>query len=163
LSASGGLASLHWIPGVHEIARLLQYANFADLLALLIEHEVPLGEGLRLAADTTADQRLQRAACRLAETVERGESTGTAILPENRDLPPFLSWVLNQGGRGSNPVRLLRHAAGFYRRRAITATNWFKVLFPLLTPLILAPTITFIYLLSLFGPLAVFWKDLGVD
>lgn len=162
LGFRGAARPLGWIPGVRRIGKYLQCANFAELLALLMEHEVPLGEGLRLSADATTDRNLQRAAHRLAEVVERG-GTAADEPATSAEFPPFLNWVLAQGGQGARPVRMLRHAAGFYRRRAMNLTNWFKVLFPMMTALVIGGGITLLYMIALFGPLAVFWKDLGVE
>ena len=64
LNFNGPARPLAWIPGVGAICRRFQLANFSDLLALLVEHEVPLPEGLRLTADATGDERLRRSARR---------------------------------------------------------------------------------------------------
>ncbi|HTI51036.1 MAG TPA: type II secretion system F family protein [Planctomycetaceae bacterium] len=162
LSFTGSARPLAWLPGLGKIGRYFQYANFAELLALLVEHQVPLPEGLRLAADATCDLPLRQAAGRMAAYIEQGGTsppTGTAAT----ELPPFLDWVLWQAARGANPVRLLRHAAGIYRRRAVNLTNWFKLTFPMVAAVMIGGGITFLYSLALFGPLSTFWKDLLIE
>lgn len=159
LSFTGSARPLGWIPGVGRIGRYFQYANFAELLALLVEHQVPLADGLRLSADATGDTRLKRAAHHLADAVSRGDQ-----LPEvATTFPPFLDWVLRQAARGASPVRLLRHAAGFYRRRALNLTNWFKLTFPMFAALVIGGGITTMYALALFGPMGTFLKDIVLD
>ena len=57
----------------------------------------------------------------------------------------------------------MRHAGAIYRRRAISMGNWFKLVFPIVAAVVIGGGVTALYAASLFGPLASFWKDLGVD
>jgi general secretion pathway protein F len=156
LSAGGVARGLGWVPGV----RSFRYAHFAELLALLVEHEVPLPEALRLSSDATADSRLRRGSRELAGVVERG---GTVSDRDYRafGFPPFLHWILAHSGGGARPAQLLHHTAAVYRRRGTNAAWWFKMLFPFLVALPLAFWATLLYALALFGPLAMFWRDLA--
>lgn len=160
LGFSGSPRLIGWIPGVGRIGRDFQYATFAELLALLMEHEVPLTEGLRLSADATGHSLLRGAAHRFADVVERGGPIGETDQSRTA-FPPFLYWVLWQASRGAGPARLLRHAAAIYRRRAINRTNWFKVTFPVVAAVVIGGGVTALYALTLFGPLATFWSDLA--
>jgi len=74
LSFSGPARPLAWIPGVGLISRCFQIANFTELLALLVDHQVPLPEGLRLSADATGSARLQNSAERLASSRHAGNA-----------------------------------------------------------------------------------------
>ncbi len=162
LNFSGAARPLTWIPGVGVISRRFRLANFSDLLALLVEHDVPLPEGLRLTADASGDERLRRSAREMAAAVEQGRG-----LPESRisrgDFPPFLFWVLTCGQEGRGLARLLHHAGAIYRRRASNLANWFKLMFPVVTALFIGGGVTALYALTLFGPLARFWRDLGSE
>ncbi|MFN0055118.1 MAG: type II secretion system F family protein [Planctomycetales bacterium] len=187
LSLSGTARPLRWIPGVGRIGREFQIANFAELLALLMEHQVPLPEALRLSADATGDRPLRQAAKEFATAVEQGRETaavarGSASWPPWLELalwpwllllaafrlfdaypprfPPFLHWVLCQAGSERQPVRLLRHSAGFYRRRALNLARWVNLVFPLLASVFIGGGMAALYALSVFGPLASFWNDL---
>src|SRR5260370_1876206 len=117
LSFSGPARPLVWIPGVGAISRAFQFANFADLLALLVEQQVPLPEGLRLSADATGDARLRRSAGLLAQAIERRNSVEGARF-DRRGFPPFLHWVLTCGQKEGSRARLFRHAEQIYLRRA---------------------------------------------
>jgi type II secretory pathway component PulF len=162
LSFSGPARPLAWIPGVALISRSFQIANFTDLLALLIDHDVPLPEGLRLSAGATGDARLQRSAELLATSVEHGDSASSSR-NGRFGFPPFLFWVLTRGEPGQGLARLLRHAGAIYRRRATTLANWFKLVFPIVTALVIGGGVTMLYAATLFGPLARFWTDLGLE
>jgi general secretion pathway protein F len=162
LSFSGPARPLAWIPGVAAISRAFQFANFADLLALLVEHQVPLHEGLRLSADATGGGRLQRSARQLAEAIERGSIVPGARF-ERKGFPPFLHWVLTSGQNGGGLARMLRHAGQIYRRRAGHLSIWFKLVFPIVTGLVIGGGVTVVYAATLFGPLVAFWRDLGIE
>jgi len=160
LSFRGAARPLAEIPYVGRISRLFQLASFAELLALMIEHDVPLPEGLRLAADASGDPRLCRAGWNLAETVEQG--TQPARDQARRfDFPPFLFWVLTCGQQQAGLTRLLRHAGAIYRRQADHLSHSFKVIFPIVAAVVIGGGVTVLYTLTLFGPLAQFWSDLG--
>jgi len=63
---------LSWLPGVSRITADQRRASLAELLALLVEHEVPLHEGLRLAARASGDRKLTSAAQQMADGAEQG-------------------------------------------------------------------------------------------
>jgi general secretion pathway protein F len=151
-----------WIPGVGRIGSYFRLANFADLLAVLLENGVPLPDGLRLSADATGSAALRASASRLAEAVERGNRFGEHTATKAA-FPPFLQWVVCQAAEGANAVRLLRHAGTFYRRRAYSLANWFKAIFPVFATVVIGGGVAAFYLFSLFGPLASFWIDLGTE
>lgn len=230
LGFTGSYRTLRWIPGIGRIGRYYRYANFADLLSLLLEHQVPLAEALRLSGEATGDRELKSAAGAVAGAVEqardvadvargpsepslfwpmvvwvgalpcvlltgylrgvvpedmRGLLTSLCIglasawlafwpvmwlgwlvrelLPRRGTFPPLLHWVLGQASRGANPVRLLRHASAFYRRRAANVTRWFKLFFPIFASVVIGGGITAIYVYTLFGPLIGLWSDLGIE
>lgn len=158
----GRVGGLRFIPGMGRLARDFRYASFADLLALLIDHEIALPEALRLAGEASGNVQIRRGADNLAATVERGGTIADAGYRES-GFPPFLHWVLAQASRGSRPVGLLRHAASVYRRRAYGLLRWIKVTFPMLAAAVIGGGATALCALALFGPLTTFWKDLLLE
>lgn len=162
LGFTGLARPLLWIPGVARICRYYQFANYAELLALLIEHQVPLPEGMRLAGDASGDPQLRRSTQWLADDVERGEifRDVTAV---RTGLPPFLQWVIVHGARTSSLSRLLRHCSQLYRRRGQQSAAWFRLMFPVAASILIGGGVTLIYGLTLFGPLAGLWRDLGME
>lgn len=161
LAFNGASQPLAWFPFVGQIGRHFRHANFSDLLALMIEHGVPLPEGLRLAAAATGDAKLQRAGSALADAIERGELV-TTDRRRRYGFPPFLFWVLSTGQSGDGLVRLLRHAAAIYRRQAVNLSRWFRTLFPVAAAVVIGGGVTALYAMTLFGPLSQFWNDLGI-
>ena len=78
--APGRLAwGWRWVPGVSRILDEATIAQFADWLALLIEHGVPWAEAVTLSAAATGDPRLAAAAERIADSSRQGESPAQTI------------------------------------------------------------------------------------
>jgi type II secretory pathway component PulF len=122
------------------------------LLALLVEHDVPLQEGLRLAAWATGDSRLTSAALQMADATQRGQSIAQGAVAVGQ-LPPFLRWALASPAEAGSLVRTLRSASELYRRRAERGTARLRAVAPMLTCVVLAGGVTLLYCLSVFVPL----------
>ena len=153
LLSLGGLARpLGWIPGVRRIGYYMRCANFAELLGLFIEHEVPLPESIVLAADSTGDRTLQTSARVAAEATRQGE-TLRPDLPGIDGVPPYLRWLIVRGHQQGNLVKSLQVAAATYRRQAVEQAEWLKLTFPILACVVIGGGATLLYALTLFLPL----------
>lgn len=153
LDFSGIYSPLRWIPGVGRIGRNYSYYSFSHMMALLCEQGVPLDESLELSADATGVQRIQRAAYALAEVDRRGD---ISKMTEKRysGFPSFLQWIISRGHSRDELVRSLNMSAGVYRRRAANQVLWLRYSFPLIASLFIGGTVTLLYTLTLFIPLA---------
>ena len=162
LNFTGLNRPLGWIPGMKRIGFSYRCANFADLLSMLVEHEVPFAEGLTLAADATGDPQMQQSARALAERVQRGEAWNAG--GEGGDgFPPFLRWLIARGHQQGGLARSLRLAADRYRRRAIEQTEWFKLAFPIVAAVGIGGTVTLLYAFALFLPFTRLLRDMAVQ
>ena len=89
---------LRLFPWMRSILASYESANFAELLALLLEHQVPIPEALVLAASSTGNPRMIRGARGLAEAISRGETApGAFEAVDRRAFLPMLRWVLATG------------------------------------------------------------------
>ena len=152
LSFRGLARPLGWIPGVKRIGYYFRCANFAELLGLFIDHEVPLPESIVLAADTTSDRSLQTSARVAAEATRHGE-TLREDLPGIEGFPPYLRWLLVRGHQQGNLAKSLRVAAETYRRQAVDHAEWLKMTFPIFACIVIGGGATLLYALTLFLPL----------
>ena len=154
---------LRRIPGIGRILTSMAAAGFADLLALLLEHGVPLPEAIPLAAEASGDSSLVASARQVAEATGRGE-TGTPPSAARVDgLPPMLRWLMGAAGtRQGLLVPALRHAAETYRRRAADRTDLIRVALPTLLMLALGGTATLVLALTLIVPLSLLFRDLAM-
>jgi type II secretory pathway component PulF len=104
------------LPVLGTLLRSARLAAFTDLLAILVEHEVPLPEAFRLAGEASSDPIMAVTARDVALHLEHGESLGRAL--GHRGLvPAWVSWMAGLGERrGTLPVAL-RQVAELYRRQ----------------------------------------------
>ena len=153
LTLDGDRASrwLGWIPGAGGLFRSCQAATFAEVLALLVEQEAPLAEGLRLAAAASGSPPMVADAESLAAAVERGE-TPSQCLTHARRFPPLLGWLIATGQERGPLVPALRHAAVSYRQRAMRRAEAIQRYLPVAWSLGLGGTTVLVYALLLFGP-----------
>lgn len=130
-----------------RLRRGMQLADFTHLLALLIEHLVPLPEALRLATHGSGSG-LKASARRLADQLERGEAARERLI----GVPPVLSWLLAHpppAGELAPALRLLAegYAAEVDRERDIL--SWYGPV--VLTSLVGGATVL-VYCVLVAGP-----------
>jgi type II secretory pathway component PulF len=152
---SGGAARIFgWTPSFRKLLAESRAASFADMLALLVEHQTPLGESVVLAAEATGDPRLTLSAKHLASDISAGVAAGEpeALAPGTAEIPPLLRWLIATGGNQTTFATALRDAADTYRRRAIRRADWLRLYLPMLLTLGIGGTVVVLYALSLFVP-----------
>jgi general secretion pathway protein F len=147
-------------PGVRNIARFYRSAQFADLLALLIEHDVPMPQAIVLAAETTNDHVMQNAARAIADATSRGLFVSN-MPNEKTGFPPFLHWLITRREEQEGLVSALRAAADMYRRRAVLITEWIQVAFPVFAAVVIGGGATLLYTLTVFLPITEILKALS--
>lgn len=136
------------LPTLQRIRHAGRMASFADNLALLIDHQVPLDEALKLSADASGDKRLKRASVELAEQVRRGASI--TVMP--RELPPLLAWLVNSHASRDDLVRSLRCRAESYRRRALGMSRWLTTYLPIFMAAGIGGSMTLAFALAVIAP-----------
>jgi general secretion pathway protein F len=154
---SGGAARVFgWLPSFQKLLAESRAAGFADLLALLVEHQTPLTEAVVLAAEATGDPRLTSAAKQLAAEIGAGIAAGVEDPSTTErglaEIPPLLRWLIATGGNQASFAAALRDAADTYRRRAIRRADWLRLYLPMLLTIGIGGTVVALYALSLFVP-----------
>jgi len=143
---------LEWIPWVRAAAASGRNAALAEVLALLIEHGVPLPEGLRLAGNASGNRRVIRETERLAVAAGRGQPLWK---PGETSLvfPPLLRWLMSSGDRGGSLGKSLHHVAQTYHRRAARQVDAARVYLPAVMTMLLGGGATLFLALCLYLPL----------
>jgi general secretion pathway protein F len=135
-------------------------ATFTEILALLVQRQVPLPEGLVLAADASGDVRLKAAARELAERYAKGEVIRRREeIP--RAFPPLMGWLLASGAGQPGLAKSLGFAAEQYRRRATDAATWTAIYLPIFVTAFVGGAVTLIQALAVFGPIINLLTALG--
>lgn len=148
------------VPQLGRLLRAGRTATFLEVLSLLIEQQVPLGEALRLASAASGDRRLIKSADALADQLERG---GTP--PESswslEGIPPLVTWRILRGGSHKRLADSLCHSAETYRRRTRHLSDWLTRYLPMLTTLVVGGTATAIFVFCVFVPWFRFLSDVA--
>jgi type II secretory pathway component PulF len=121
LYAFGGKALLHrclaGIPFIGMMFRCSGLAAFCELLAMFVSGQVPLAEGIRLAARGTGDADLDERFEALAQCLERG-GDDTELFRRLATISPQLVHVFHWKDRGRTFVDALRASARIYENQA---------------------------------------------
>lgn len=135
-------------------------ATFAEILAILIRHNVPLHEAIELAGAACGDSGLSRSSKALAAQLERGETL--AIDDEHlRSFPPLLGWLITVGGEPAHLARTLTDMACQYRQRAELATSWATVYLPIIITAVFGGSIVLAQTIAIYGPICKLLVELG--
>jgi type II secretory pathway component PulF len=89
-----------FVPLLGGVWRWTSLAEFCHLLALLLEHRLPMPEALRLAGEGVQDARIESTTRSMAEAVEDGKTLAQAMASRGGfppRLPRLLRWAENQG------------------------------------------------------------------
>jgi len=154
VSSAGNRSWFSISPGrTRELGAL---ATFSEVLALLIEHAVPMPEALVLAAEASGGTAMRTWAREFAELLRRGEQWS----PQSTiGMPTWLAWL------ASNPsLRLpaqLRLAARQYRDEAFRVSELLTQLLPFAATAIVGGLAVLSYGLLLFVPLTQLLSSLG--
>ncbi len=110
-----GMASA--VPLIGGVWRWTAMSEFCHLLAILLEHQLPLPEALRLAGEGVQHDRLAIASRNMADGVEAGQGLGDAAA-RRRELPPGLSRLLRWGEERGALASVLHMAGELFAARA---------------------------------------------
>lgn len=161
-AGSGGLATpgVRWLPGVRGSLWEFDLATFSNLTAILLEHGVPAGAALSVAAGSTGDARLMRDVNRLADAERRGEALGERAASA-KSFPPLMRWMIRAGERQGALAATFRQLAEIYRTRAEVRSERFKLLCPVLLTIFVGGGALLFYTLTVAIPFTEMLEALG--
>jgi general secretion pathway protein F len=128
--------------------RAARCASLAELLALLLNHNVPLPEAVDLASGAIGSRSLARGGRELAERLRRGER----IDKPPSDFPPLLAWTIASGQAQGQLAMALAHSAEVYRDEANRRSQWLSLYVPLFLTFAVCGGVVFIYAKLTLGP-----------
>jgi type II secretory pathway component PulF len=153
---------LRIFPWMRSILANYETANFAELLALLLEHQVTYPKALVLAAQSTGDPRLTRGATALAEAISRGEPVARALATiDRRTFLPMLRWVLATGHEQGSLAGALRNLGIHYRKRGKYQAEKLALFLPTVLMIAIGASATLFYALALFIPVVNLLRQLS--
>jgi general secretion pathway protein F len=135
-------------PTVARVLHLGRMATFTDLLAMMVEQQVPLDEAVVLAAEASGDRVLVESSEVIATKIRRGEQA--SLLP--KAFPPLLAWLIQSRTDQEPFAKSLRQSADSYRRRALNMGNWLTMYLPIFLSAGVGGTIAIAYVLLVMAP-----------
>ena len=163
LDPISGRRFLSAFPWMRSLLDSMEAANFAELLALLVEHEVPLHEAITLASDVAGERRLGGSGRALAAVIESGGDPARALseLPSSQRPPPLLGWLITTRRPPAALVESLHRLSLMYRRRSQRLSELISVLLPSVLLVVIGGSAVLLYALTLFDPLATLMRNLA--
>lgn len=149
-----------YVPWARGVLIASRSAGFADVLALLVEHGVPLPEAVALAANASGDRELIAAGREIAAAIQRGDRLRGTFGPA-RVVPPVLRWLMVSGQEQAALISALRHAAETYRRRAQNHATLVQTVLPTILLVAIGAVVTLFYGLTLFVPMTALLSSLS--
>lgn len=140
-----------WLPGVRKTYDDVEASLASGLLSLLVRHEVPLAEALRLVAPTSSSKRLAEGLDLCATAIQSGADLRG--LRSIRELPILLRETLVSLATTNRLVDGLDQAAIVYHRRAIRRSEWLRTMLPTLAIVVIGGGVAFVYCLSVVLPM----------
>ncbi len=158
---AGGLAVR--LPWVGRMLGDYRAANFADLLALLLDHRVPLAEATRLASRAAGPGAFRAEGEAFADRLGAGGGDGPGRgLAAGSPFPPLLAWMVTAGHRQGDLPVALRQAATTYRRKGEARAEVFRNALPATLMIGIGAGSVLAYGVMLFLPLRILWQDLAI-
>ena len=140
-----------FVPWVGKLLQLGRLATFTDLMALFVEHGVPLQESLPLAAKVSGDKVMLAECTQLADAITAGQST-TIEVGRRTAIPNLIRWQFASGMNEDELVRSLRASSQVYRYQADQLADRCGVRLPVYFTLCIGGTATVIYALAVMVP-----------
>jgi general secretion pathway protein F len=161
---SGGILTriFRRLPVVGSMIRYDRAAHFADLLALLIDHQVPLDQAVELAGRVSGNASMLASSQALAQSIRDGQAP-SKVPPVDLDaFPPLLAFVLSAGRGQGDLASALRHTGWAYRRKSENRGEFLRGALPILFLLTIGASAVALYAMLLFIPMSRLWDELTI-
>jgi type II secretory pathway component PulF len=120
---------LYSIPLVGTLVRAARLSAFADLMAVLVEYELPLPEAFRLAGGATTDPLMARDADEIHGLLVEGATLSEALRGRGL-LPEWVAWMAGAGAQRGALAPTLRQIAELYRRQVEARAALLRTVLP---------------------------------
>ena len=152
---------LQRVPLIGPPLRMSRLTQFARLLGLLLEQQVPLPEALRLTASALYDADMTLACRRMADDVEAGWGLPESMA-EERCFPASLVPLVQWGQQTGALPDAFRTAAEMFQRRSEARSTLLEIVIGPLTFLVVAAFVAF-FVLALLLPLLASLRMISTD
>jgi type II secretory pathway component PulF len=143
---------LYSLPLVGTLMRSARLAAFSELLAILVDHQVPLPEAFLLAGQASSDPIMAAEAQHIHEELSQGLSLGT-VLKGRGLVPEWVSWMTGVGEQRGSLGQTLHLIAEMYRRQVEMRAALLRSVLPPLLVIATAGTMTILFVFTVILPI----------
>ena len=145
-------SALRHLPWFGPILMNFHRANFLELLAMMLRHNVSLDEAVTLAIDASGEPQLSSHRDQITARIQKGDSLWD-VLQEFDATTPFVRWMIHVAEEQETLPPTLQHASEILRRRADHQAECFQIAFPAVVLVSVAGGTVLLYSLTLFLPI----------
>lgn len=155
-----GLPGIDRLFGVSLASSRRQLADFAEMLAELLDLGTPLDDSLVIAAGASGNNALLETA-RAEGSVSQDDPKESSETRFAEELPPLLHWALFSTEAAGQRTNALRAVANVYREEAESRTHRLELVAPRLICIVVGGGAVLLYGLALFFPVVELLKSIG--
>jgi type II secretory pathway component PulF len=140
------------LPLFGTLIRSARLAAFTDLLAILIDHQVPLPEAFRLAGAASSDPLTAARARQIHLALTNGQPLGQVLHGQGL-VPEWVAWMAGLGEKRNQLGTALHQVAEMYRRQVEIRANLLRSLLPPLCIIGIGGLVVAAFVFALFLPM----------
>jgi type II secretory pathway component PulF len=148
----GWARAVYALPVVGTLVRSARLAAFTDLLAILVDHGVPLPRAFQLAGEASSDPLVAAGVRAAQKDIEAGQPLGPA-LRSHLAVPELVAWLTTTAERRGDLGKTLHHVAELYRRQVEGRAALLRTVLPPFLIVTSAGLIVAVFVFALILPL----------
>jgi type II secretory pathway component PulF len=140
------------VPLVGTLIRSARMAAFADLLAVLVDYELPLPEAFHLAGAASSDPLMAHQAQEIQARIGQGAALSVALRGRGL-LPEWVAWMAGSGEQRGALGPTLRQIAALYRRQVESRAALLRTVLPAFVIIATAGVMTALFAFTVMLPM----------
>jgi type II secretory pathway component PulF len=145
-------SAVYALPIIGTLVRAARLVAFTDLLAILVDHGLPLPQALQLAGEASSDPFLASGARQAQQDIATGQPLGPA-LRRHLMLPELIAWMTFVGEQRGDLGAMLRQIGALYRRQAEQRAALLRNVLPPFLIVVTAGVVVAAFIFALILPL----------
>ena len=144
--------AVYTVPVIGTLIRAARLAAFTELLAILVDHELPLPEAFRLAGEASSDPVMAITARHVHQDLKQGQTLG-AVLRGRGLVPEWVAWMTGLGEQRGTLGKTLHLIADMYRRQVEMRATLLRSVLPPFLVIVTAGLFTVAFVFAIMLPI----------
>src|SRR5262249_52363743 len=140
------------LPIMGTLLRSARLMSFTELLAILVDHEIPLPEAFRMAGAASSDPVMAVRASEINADLHEGMPLGVALKGQGL-VPEWVAWMTGLGEQRGSLGKSLHLVADLYRRQVEMRAAILRSVLPPIMILATAGMFTALFVISVMLPM----------